>query len=127
MGPEMIVNEATGLMSRFTRATADGVVYMDWRQFGSVNYGADIVFPSVIVHTTYQSGILSHVDINIIQEARFNEELPADAFAVGVPSGTNIFDHRSGGERPRFGKAPEGVDDVVAYVDERIAERTRDE
>lgn len=127
IGPEMIVDEATGLVLRRTVLLDGGAVYRDYWQFGSVDYGSGIVFPSLIIRTTYKSGILDNVGVFLILEARFNEELPADVFAVAVPSGTNIFDYRLGGERPRFGKAPEDLEDVVAYVDERVARRSEGE
>lgn len=109
------VDAGTGLVQREVVYRQDGQVYRQRIQYGFRTYPGDIVFPTVVLEARYWNRSLGGLKVSIVEEARFNEPLQADAFAVAVTGGTAIFDER--GDERRVFHAPSATHDVKELVD----------
>jgi hypothetical protein len=118
-GGQLIVNEATGLVEHLVQRSDPDTVRSEVFQFGSEVYPGDIVFPEVVVRTSYESDQLYSVSVILIQDAQFNQDLPEELFAVAVAAGNKVFDYREVPDDPEFIRVQEPVDDVVQHVEAR--------
>jgi hypothetical protein len=113
---EVVVDGATALVTRMSEPGRE----LLQRDF--VTYSGNIVFPSLVVHARYKpSGTLSDLTITLVEEARFNEDLPANTFSVAAAAGTNVFDHRGGPGKDRSFHVAKGASDLTAHIDELTA------
>jgi hypothetical protein len=79
---------------RWARYSDDGTIYKErWQTGFSVHEGGDgskLTFPSISASIEYVDGFVTNCFLFINKSTRFNHELPADAFRVAVPAGTNV-------------------------------------
>ncbi|MBN1908520.1 MAG: hypothetical protein JW818_02165 [Pirellulales bacterium] len=113
---ELVIDEATALVKRKSIHDDKGQIKDEILQYGFVTHPGGIVFPTIIVKTKYRDGSLDHLVICMIEDARFNGDLPADVFAVSVPAGTNVWDRRRDRNDPVFVKTGTEEPDIVEYV-----------
>jgi hypothetical protein len=113
---ELAVDEATGLVSRFSTSDGKGQVFSEILQCDFVTYPGGIVFPTIAVRTKYRMGKLDDLVLCAVEEVRFNRDLPDHVFAITVPGGTNVFDRRRNQNSPLFVKTRTDVSDVADYL-----------
>ena len=118
----------TGPVGMIRRATYElpeergGGVFRVVRQAGALRHGG-ATFPRVLVTLGFREGVLDRLEAVVLLDAAVNDPLPADAFAVSLPAGSDLFDHRGGGDRPAYGFVSERSADAVRTADERAAKR----
>lgn len=119
---EIVVDETNGAVLRASwrdRADAREVTH-EWLQDCFVTYPSGISFPSLNVQAEYGPGeLLRQLEVTWIEEADFNINLGAGAFAVSAPAGCNVFDRREP-TRPWNWRSERPVLDVVEATDERL-------
>jgi hypothetical protein len=90
------VEAGTGLLREFRSEHGKGKVGRATIQEHFVTYPGGITFPALVVKADYGATGLHSIDLTLVEEASFNQELPPDTFKVGIPAGTNVFDERKG-------------------------------
>ena len=80
---EFVVDEATARIERHT-TTLQGGVHRDILQLHPKKFDGDILFPTMVVDADYRDGLVHSLTITLVEEAIFNEEIPAKLFEVAV-------------------------------------------
>jgi hypothetical protein len=89
-------------------------------QYGPWKSPETILFPTLTVSIKYKNdaaGSIDMLEIYHIREAIFNSELPAGAFVVGAPEGTNVVDLQHDRTKPSSQVMRQPVGDVLSVVD----------
>jgi len=128
-GPHELIVGSKGFIHAW-RATHPTFAYSTY-QFEPQLQSGGIVLPGVRMDFQFQNGSLDFVDVVQIDEAHVNEPFAPSDFALSLPAGATLIDHRGKGDQPAFHKVKEEVDDAAAYVrqvlDQKISAVTRDD
>ncbi len=109
-GWTMTVDRLSGLLREAT--LGDTRIW----QHGTVEFPGGIKFPRLVVRLRYSGRLLNKVEIVKIGEARFNADLPADAFQVALPEGATVVDARGEGNQPEIYGLTAAVHNVAALA-----------
>jgi thiol-disulfide isomerase/thioredoxin len=117
-----VIDEATGFERLMSYVSANGRVGEETRRFFPTVLPNGIAIPKLSIKVRYHDGNLSSAEVTFIDKVELLESLPADAFVVAAPAGTNILDYRGiprnergRGRQASSGVLPVPVPDVVAY------------
>jgi hypothetical protein len=114
---DLKVDVKTGACHRFIIKNSKGVVIHEVRQFAWHKYGGKLLFPSYFIETRYapDTGRLQSAELNAIESATFNKQLPADALKVRTKTKINVIDKRDPMRtRSMIGVPP--TDDLMARI-----------
>jgi beta-lactamase regulating signal transducer with metallopeptidase domain len=113
-----IMVDADGELDRMYRENPSNHFYHDIFQYGyAIFRRSNLLFPLVRAEAHYrndQTQAVNRVTISVIEEAEFNEPIPAEAFRVSVPANTAVWDRRNG---LKLRAAERPVDDVLTLFD----------
>jgi hypothetical protein len=112
-GMELQVAVPTADVLRLTVRDPLGTVTREWYQLAWRAIDS-VRVPTVVVRTVYRSGLLSMLTITILEQARFNHELPRETFRRAAVPGDLIRDRR--GRAPRDYEVQTTVSDVLSVV-----------
>ncbi|TXI10149.1 MAG: TlpA family protein disulfide reductase [Rhizobium sp.] len=116
-----IIDDSTGLERRVSFSMPSRKFARDSWQFFPIVLPTGIAIPKLSIAIDYQNGEPDFRNVVCIASVEVLDKLPADAFVVGAPAGTNILDYRGMSRDGQFQRrAPSGVitadiPDVVAY------------
>ncbi len=117
---ELVADPKTGFISQFLVHNGGSFVRELLFQTPKI-YPGRIVFPTVSIHCDYRDDLLVSFSINVIDEAQFNESLPADAFLVVGKQGDLICDYRADRLHGHVYRLETDVPDAVQYFEKRKA------
>ncbi len=118
----LATDASSGIVRRRTFRDKSGKVVKEIWQDGLITYPGGVVFPSRVADANYNaSGGLTFIIITILEEARFNFDLPADTFSVGTTGGVTLFDQRDS-KKTYTQRVVDPVSDVVQLVGTTKAE-----
>ncbi|MBI2825220.1 MAG: hypothetical protein HYX69_11095 [Planctomycetia bacterium] len=112
---ELIIDKATGLMLLEAGRRANGFESF-LVQRDPVVYPGDVVFPTFSLGVLFKNGTLFHATMTAIEDAEFNQPIPAETFRYDASAGTVVADFRGGRERPALLRAPSDVADMAAAI-----------
>lgn len=92
------------------------------RQFLPTMLPTGVAYPKLSITAHYKAGNLNYAQVTFIDKIELLERVPAEAFIIAAPAGTNILDYR-GIPRNAVGRPPMGV--VSAPVPDVVAHRNR--
>lgn len=115
----IVADETTGFVHHAVAGNPQQRVAREVLQYGPRTYPGGILLPTVSAHVNYDSTEkISLLSVYYIREAVLNQEIPADAFTVAVPKGTNVVDFRKDPNRPSERLAFEPVADVLRFAND---------
>jgi peroxiredoxin len=117
-----IIDDATGFQRLMAYSTSDQKSGRETRQFFPTLLSTGVAVPKLSVQVNYRDANLDRCEVTFIDKVELLEKLPAEAFVVAAPAGTNILDYRGiprnelgGGRRAPSGVVSAPVPDVVAH------------
>jgi hypothetical protein len=109
---EMRVDRESGAMVEEVQRGADGHVMSYVAQRGFVNHPGGVLFPTWTVRAQFDdAGILQSIDLQCLEAATFNGEIPESVFKLATDAGTTVIDFRTGEKSFRTAK---DTDNIVA-------------
>lgn len=118
-----VIDEKTGFVYHQLFLQDDGKTGTERWQIGPRLEPSGAIVPEVVVELTYRGNQEGLLRVYEIVSATFGPQ-PPDAFAVSVPAGTQIIDHRGSQRTPKTGMVVGPITDVITEAN-RIPDNSR--